>query len=81
MKFDPTINLGHVMQLAVIIGSIVWAYFGIVRDVDRHETRILAIEKQTEGSALFQKQVLDTLTNIREDIATLKERSRQGASP
>ena len=38
---------------------------------------ILAIEKQAEGADVFQRQILDTLTTIREDIATLKERSRE----
>lgn len=76
VKYDPTINLGHIMQLGVIVLSIIWAYFGIVRDVDRHEQRIETIEKQTEGANAFQRQVIDTLSIIREDIATLKERSK-----
>lgn len=76
MRFDPIVNLGHVLTIAALLGSVFIAYMNIVRTVDSHELRIEAVEKQVSNSTAFQRQVLDTLTNIREDIATLKERSR-----
>lgn len=76
MRFDGTINLGHVLTILAIIGSVFVAYMNILRTVDSHELRITAVEKQVSSSTLFQRQVLATLTTIREDIATLKERSR-----
>lgn len=76
VRFDPTINLGHVLQVVAVVGGLLLAYVNIVRAVDDHEGRLKAVEKQIDGSDLFQRQLLDTLTTIREDIATLKERSR-----
>lgn len=76
VKFDPTINLGHVLQVVAIVGGLLLANVNIVRAVDDHEGRLKTVEKQIDGSNLFQRQVLDTLATIREDIATLKERSR-----
>ncbi len=79
VKFDPTINLGHVLQVVAVVGGLLLAYVNIVRAVDDHEGRLKTVEKQIDGSDLFRRQVLDTLTTIREDIATLKERSRAPA--
>lgn len=76
-RFDMTFNLGHVFTVLAIIGSVALAYMNIVRTVDNHELRIEVIEKQVNSSASFQSQVLSTLSTIREDIATLKERSRE----
>ena len=81
VKFDPTINLGHVLQVVAITGGLFIAYMNIIRAVDDHEIRLKAVEKQAEGTTVFQNQVLETLTKIREDIATLKERSRQASPP
>ncbi len=81
VKFDPTINLGHVLQVVAVVGGLLLAYVNIVRAVDDHEGRLKTVEKQIDGSDLFQRQVLDTLTTIREDIATLKERSRGPGDP
>lgn len=75
-RFDMTLNLGHVLTVLSIIGSVFVAYMNIVRTVDNHELRIEAVEKQLDTTTAFQSQVLSTLSTIREDIATLKERSR-----
>ncbi len=79
MRFDPSFNLGHVFTILALVGSVFVAYMNIVRTVDSHELRLEAIEKQVGSSASFQNQVLMTLTTIREDIATLKERSKVSA--
>jgi hypothetical protein len=52
------------------------AYINIVRTVDGHELRLVILEKQFDNSEEFQRQLLSTLTEIREDIATLKDRSK-----
>ena len=75
-RFDFSLNLGHILTILSIVGSVFVAYMTVVREVDNHELRITTIEKQVDTSTSFQRQVLDKLSNIREDIATLKERSR-----
>jgi hypothetical protein len=76
MRFDPIINLGHVLTIAALIGSVSIAYTNIVRSIDNHELRIEEIEKSSDRDAMVQQQILNTLTTIREDIATLKARQK-----
>jgi hypothetical protein len=78
--FDFSLNLGHVLTILSNVGSVSVAYSTLVREVDNHELRIKTIEKQIDTTSTFQSQVLSTLGTIREDIATLKERSREGRS-
>jgi hypothetical protein len=72
MKFDPTINLGHIFTIIALVGSVLLAYTNIVRAIDNHEVRIGTIEARQGRDAVVQERILDTLTTIREDIATLK---------
>lgn len=48
----------------------------IARTVDGHELRLATVEKQVDDTEAFQRPLLTTLTAVREDIATLKERSK-----
>lgn len=72
MKFDPTINLGHIMTIFALVGSIFLAYSRLVITIENHEMRIAVVEKGADRDAVLQQQILNTLTTIREDIATLK---------
>ena len=76
VRFDASINFGHILTIISIVGSVFVAYMNIVRTVDGHELRLVILEKQFDNSEEFQRQLLSTLTEIREDIATLKERSK-----
>lgn len=75
-RFDPTINLGHILTIMALLGSVFIAYVNIVRSVDNHELRIAAMEKKSDRDLIIQQQILDALSTIREDIATLKAQSR-----
>lgn len=77
VRFDGTVNAGHILTILSIVGSVFVAYMNIVRTVDEHELRLATVEKQVDTSEAFQRQLLTTLTAIREDIATLKERSKK----
>lgn len=74
--FDPTVNLGHVITTLALIGSVFFAYTDIVRRIDNHEYRITSNERLIERSLTerrtFEQQILNSLTLLREDIATLK---------
>lgn len=79
LKLDPTINAGHVLIVAGMLISVLFAYTDLVRAIDNHELRIERIEERDQQDARIQQQILQTLTTIREDIATLK--ARQGDKP
>lgn len=75
VKFDGTITAGHLLQLFVILGAISAAYVTLkVTDAD-HESRISSLEQRAAESAATNQEILRTLFIIREDIATLKERT------
>ena len=40
MKFDPTINLGHIITLAGLALGGMWGYFNLVRRIDRIESNL-----------------------------------------
>lgn len=65
MKFDPTINLGHIFTIIALVGSVSLAYTNIVRALDNHELRIGTIESRQSSDAAVQHQILNTLTTIR----------------
>jgi len=77
VRFDASINFGHILTILSIVGSVFVAYMNIVRTVDSHELRLATVEKQVDNTEAFQRQLLSTLSAIREDIATLKERSKK----
>ncbi|WP_127524670.1 hypothetical protein [Mesorhizobium sp. Z1-4] len=80
LKFDTTINAGHILIVAGMAISVFLAYSDLLRSIDRHEIRIGTIERQTDSNADIQRQILQTLTTIREDIATLKAQTRRDSN-
>lgn len=78
VKFDGTISLGHILTIAALVGSVFLAYTNVLRAMDNHEVRIEALERSNDRDTILQQQILNTLTTIREDIATLKAGQRTG---
>lgn len=75
IKYDPTINLGHILTIGALVGSVFLAYTNLARSLENHEVRIETIEKDETQDDFVQRQILETLTTIREDLAALKARS------
>lgn len=76
VKFDNTVTTGHVLQIIVILGAVATAYIALrTTDVD-HEARLKSVEQRMESDLGVQRQILNNLATIREDIATLKERTK-----
>lgn len=72
VKFDPTINLGHILTAGTFLVAVFAAYTSLRETDVEHQTRIEAIEKGDDRDLILQRQILDSLTTIREDIAGLK---------
>lgn len=72
LRFDPTISAGNILAALGMLAAVFLTY-SMLRETDvEHETRIEAIEKSGDRDLLLQRQILDNLTTIREDIAGLK---------
>ena len=80
-KYDPSINLGHILTILALTGSVFLAYTGVQVRLEEHEGRITTIERDIGRDAAVQQQILQTLTTIREDIAALKADSRNRRQP
>ncbi len=96
IRFDGTINWGHVIIVVGCLVSTGAAYTAVTRAIDNHELRLVtieegrrdaprfremlitgaarldAVEKMQAQNAAINARILDALTGIREDIATLK---------
>ena len=72
MKFDPTINLGHIAIIVSAVFSVFMAYSSIVRNLDNHELRLVALEKSNEDTASINREVLRTLGAIKEEMSAMK---------
>jgi hypothetical protein len=70
--FDPTLNLGHLLTIIALLGSVAGAYYSLQGAVQLDEQRITTLEKQASSSISFQSAVLDKLTSIQVDIGVLK---------
>lgn len=74
-KLDPTINVGHILIIMSVAASVLFAYTDL-RAVDAaHNTRLLAVEKTASNNSADNKVLLNTLSDIKSDLAVIKDRS------
>lgn len=71
IKFDWTLNVGHIAIVLSAIGSVLIAYTNIVRSQDNHEFRLSALETQARDASKTNKELLSTLGEIKEEISAL----------
>ena len=74
-RFDSTINLGHVMIVVTMLGSVIYAYYSLQGSVQLADQRITTLEKEQADTITFQSAVLDKLTTIQVDIGVLKAKN------
>lgn len=77
LKFEGVVTLGHILQSLVILGAVFMAFTSLRETDASHAARIQSLEDRAAMATLTNQQILNTLTTIREDIATLKERSQR----
>lgn len=75
MRFDWTINLGHVLMILTLTGSVFIAYANVIRTQDRQDLRITALEQSAAKREVFEGTVVDQLRSISVDIGVLKDRA------
>lgn len=80
MKFDRTINLGHILILVGIIASAFSGYMTIRLTVDNHELRIESIERSISAQETINKNLTKLLWDIKRDVAVIKDRSDRDES-
>ena len=62
-KWDPTINLGHVLTIVALLVSVFVAYTNILRAIDNHHTRITHVHVKD-----IRRQVIDALDRTKQSF-------------
>lgn len=73
-RFDPTISLGHILTTLSLLLALFAAYSNLLRTTDNHQIRLEAIEKKGDRDVVIQQQILNTLSQIQQDMAVIKSR-------
>lgn len=71
-RFDPTINLGHVALIVTWLIGGTAAYFDAVGRTKTAELRITILEARADSASIFQQEIFNALSDIKQDIAVLK---------
>lgn len=73
-KIDPTVNIGHILIMLGMIFSAMGAYISIQQDLTEHQQRLMVLERQVSIYRNESREMLQTLSGIRTDIAVIKRR-------
>ena len=80
VRFDGTINWGHIATMIVFMASTVAAYSAVTRAIDNHENRILTIEEGRRDAPRFREMLitgqarLDALEKMQATTAQINQR-------
>lgn len=69
VKFDPTINLGHILTFIGFIASGSVAYFDLRERIAVHDVRIQQIDTETNAE---KGRIRDTLRELRDDVREVR---------
>jgi hypothetical protein len=74
VKFDGTINLGHVLTVITLLGGGAAIYTTINSAITQHEFRLDALERADAVRIETSRRIIDRLNDIATDLATIKGR-------
>lgn len=84
VRWEPSVNLGHLLIVLGMFASVFGAYSDVQRTNDTQELRIARLEEElgraSAEAAVFRAEVRTTLQRILNDLAVLKydEERRRG---
>jgi hypothetical protein len=76
VKFDATINLGHILTTLILISTGFTVYTSIVSQINVHEVRLSTLERTLEQQAATNKEIALSLSQINQNIATITARQQ-----
>lgn len=74
VKFDSTINLGHIITGATTLFTIIAAYFILKGDIRDHESRIVRAEQYINQQATVNQNTTMSLNEIKTGVAVIRDR-------
>lgn len=78
LKFDWTMNLGHLMMILTMVLAAVAAYATARVTLSEHEARISALEIGISSVRTTSSDLTATLYTIRQDVAVIRDRMDRG---
>lgn len=75
MRFDPTINLGHVVMISGFLFGGVTAYYGLDKSLNNHEWRLDNVEEIMKDQNSINRTTAEALAQISRDLAVIRARS------
>lgn len=78
LKFDRTINLGHVLMIITMITAIAVAYATYRVTVSEYDHRIKSLERNAQGQSTLTRDLSQSLYTISRDVAVIKDRIERG---
>lgn len=79
-KFDPTITLGHLMQVLVIGVAVIGFWFGLSYRLDSVESRMNSVDKLAEGVINNQRAIDKSNVYVEGLAGTTTELKRTNAA-
>jgi hypothetical protein len=74
MRFDLTINLGHVVVLGTLIASVITTWSSYYTSITNSEIRITRLEKAIETHVANSQDLSENISSLKQDIAILRYR-------
>ena len=74
LRFDKTINLGHILMIGTMVGAIVTAYATYRVTVNEYNHRLNYLEAHTKSQEVINNNLSSSLYNITRDVAVIKDR-------
>ena len=80
MHIDKTINIGQILTAATMLIAALSAYFSVKGDLRSQEERIVRLENQMGDQGANQRNMAESLSDIRRDIAVIRDRMERNGN-
>ena len=74
MKFDWTVNFGHLLIMGGLIASGVSIYITIAVKMSNYDLRMTSVEKSMMSNDTQNAQIIQQLSTLQRDVAVVKDR-------
>jgi hypothetical protein len=81
VNFDLSINLGHVLTIATLLGTMGVAYATYSVTVHSHDLRLRFVESQVQSLVNTNKELTTTMYTLRQDVAIIRDRIENRLPP
>lgn len=78
LRFDNTINLGHILTIGAILMGMALAYTTYALTVSDHDSRLRYLETVMKTQQVYNVDTNSALWTIKQDVAVIRDRLERG---